>query len=95
MPEPDSIPFATFQKHLARITHLDPSQLAMETNLVVDLGLDSLKLLEVVLEFENLGVPVSLADAWGIQTVGDAYEYCQRAMNVKKTRSVRDSHAQN
>jgi acyl carrier protein len=79
MPDLEPLPFAAFQNHLARITHLDPDRLSMKTNLVVDLGLDSLKLLEIVLEFEKLGVPVSLADAWGIQTVGDAYEYYQRA----------------
>ena len=76
------LPFSVFQKHLARITRLDPDRLTMETNLVIDLGLDSLKLLEIVLGFEQLGIPVSLADAWGIQTVGEAYEYYQRAASA-------------
>ena len=78
MPDRAPLTFEIFQKHLARLTGLEPGQLSMETNLVVDLGLDSLKLLEIVLEFEKLGVPVSLADAWGIQTVGDAWQYYQR-----------------
>jgi acyl carrier protein len=83
MPDQNPIPFEAFQKHLARLTGLKPEQLSMETNLVVDLGLDSLKLLEIVLEFENLGVPVSLADAWGIQTVGDAWQYYQHAVSAR------------
>lgn len=79
MPDLEPISFETFQKHLARITGLNPKRLSMETNLVVDLGLDSLKLLELVLEFEKLGVPVSMPDAWSIQTVGDAWEYYQHS----------------
>ena len=79
MTDPEPLSFSAFQNYLARITHLDPDRLSMETNLVVDLGLDSLKLLEIVLEFEELGARVSLADAWGIQTVGDAYDVYIRA----------------
>jgi acyl carrier protein len=79
MPELLPLPFSEFQKHLARIIHLDPDRLSMGTNLVVDLGLDSLKMLEIILEFEKLGIPVNLKEAWGIQTVGEAYEYYQRA----------------
>jgi acyl carrier protein len=78
MPDVEPINFDAFQKHLARVTGLKPESLTLETNLLVDLGLDSLKLLEVVLEFEMLGVPVSIADAWSIQTVGDAWEYYLR-----------------
>jgi acyl carrier protein len=78
MPDLAPVTFDEFRMHLAQITGLNPRYLSMETNLVVDLGLDSLKLLELVLEFEKLGVPVSLADAWSIQTVGDAWEYYQR-----------------
>jgi acyl carrier protein len=76
--EQSPLTFDAFQKHLAHLTHLDPERLGMDTNLVLDLGLDSLKLLEIVLEFEELGVPASIADSWGIQTVGDAWDYYQR-----------------
>ena len=82
MSEQETFTFEDFQKHLARVTGLNPNSLSLETNLVVDLGLDSLKLLEIILEFEKLGVPVSMADAWSIQTVGDAWEYYQRAAIV-------------
>jgi acyl carrier protein len=85
MPDLLPITFEIFQKHLSRLTGLEPGQLTLETNLVVDLGLDSLKLLEIVLEFEKLGVPVSLADAWGIQTVGDAWQVYQRMAAVRLT----------
>jgi acyl carrier protein len=78
LPERKPIAFEAFQNHLSRITGLKPECFTMETNLLVDLSLDSLKLLEIVLEFEKLGVPVSMADAWSIQTVGDAWEYYQR-----------------
>jgi acyl carrier protein len=45
---------------------------------VLELGLDSLKLLEIILELDKMGIPVNLKEAWGIQTVGEAYEYYQR-----------------
>ena len=75
MPDLEPISFSEFQKHVGLITHLDPQSLSMETNFVLDLGLDSLKLLQLVLGFEKIGVRTSLADAWAIQTVGDAYQY--------------------
>jgi acyl carrier protein len=41
-----------------------------------DLAVDSLKLVEMVLQFElQLGVAVPTDVAWEIQTVGDAYDY--------------------
>jgi acyl carrier protein len=80
MPELEPVTFTTFQQHLARITHLQPDKLTPDTNLVVDLGLDSLKLLQIILGFDRLGVRASLANAWQIQTVGDAYEYYLRAI---------------
>ena len=83
MPDQEPIAFDAFQKHLARITHLDPTQLTMETNSVVDLGLDSLKILEMVLEFEKLGFSVSSADAWGIQAVQDAWEFYQQSASAR------------
>ena len=82
LPENEPITFDAFQKHLSRITGLKSECFTMETNLLVDLSLDSLKLLEIVLEFEKVGVPVSMADAWSIQTVGDAWEYYQRFVST-------------
>jgi len=69
------ITFDAFTKLLGKRLGFDPVILTPETNLVIDLGLESLKLLEMLLEFERLGIQVSIAEAWAIQTVGEAYAY--------------------
>jgi acyl carrier protein len=48
-----------------------------EAYFVTDLGVDSLRMLDLLLGLEKLGVPVTLESAWRIQTVGDAYAYCR------------------
>jgi acyl carrier protein len=85
MPDFHPLTFTDFQKQLARILHLDPGRLTGDTNLVTDLGLDSLKMLEMHLEFEKLGISLDLKEALGIQTVAEAYEYYQRKSGALKT----------
>jgi acyl carrier protein len=53
--------------------------LTPETHFLNDLAVESLKLLELMLQFElQLGRPVSPDAAWEILTVGDAYSYYLR-----------------
>jgi acyl carrier protein len=50
--------------------------LTPDASLLNDLAVDSLKLVELMLRFENqLGVSIPSQDAWEINTVGDAYAY--------------------
>ncbi|MBN1660178.1 MAG: acyl carrier protein [Anaerolineae bacterium] len=75
LPGPRALSFAEFQVLLAELVHAEPAQLVPEACLVTDLGVDSLRLVEIFLRLEDLGVEVSPDAVWEIETVGDAYEY--------------------
>jgi acyl carrier protein len=61
---------------LAKLSGRDASSLAPEMDLVADLGIDSPKALELLVELEDaLGVQISDEDAARMETVGDVLEY--------------------
>ena len=67
--------FSEFQSFLSEILGMAESALTPDAHFLVDLGLDSLRLVELMLQYEKQwGLTVSINDAWDIQTVGDAYE---------------------
>jgi acyl carrier protein len=69
--------FKEFQDFLADILEVDPELLKPQAYFVTDLGVDSLKLTEMLLQFQALGLELSPNLAWLIQTVGEAYQYYQ------------------
>ena len=76
MPEPGHhLSFTEFQELLARLLDIDLARIEPEAYLITDLGVDSLRLVEVLLRLEELGLELSPDLAWEIQTVGDAYRY--------------------
>jgi acyl carrier protein len=64
-----------FQALVAELLHVAPSQVTPEAVFITDLGVDSLRLVDILLKLEELGVEISPDLAWEIQTVGDAYRY--------------------
>ena len=69
--------FEAFQTLLADILHIEPALLQPEAYFITDLNVDSLRLLDMVLTLERLGVPASLESVWRMQTVSDAYACCR------------------
>ncbi len=69
--------FEQFQALVADILEVDVEKVIPTAYFVTDLGVDSVKLVEVVLELQRLGVELTPDLAWRIQTVGNAYEYYQ------------------
>jgi acyl carrier protein len=67
--------FPEFQALLAGILEVDVDQMRPEAYFVTDLGVDSLRLAEMLLEFQALGLEFPPDLAWRIQTVGEAYQY--------------------
>jgi len=74
----EPLSFEDFQAVLADLLNVDVAQLAPEAYFITDLGVDSIRMLEVLLRLEEMGVELSLELAWRIQTVGDAYCYYQQ-----------------
>jgi acyl carrier protein len=65
---------------VARVSGRPRAGLAPETDLVADLGLDSLRSFELVVELEEaFGVALADDQVRGIRTVGDALQALERA----------------
>ena len=80
MSHPESLSFDEFRAMLAELLSLAPKQLTPEAYFIADLGVDSIRMVEVFLRLQKLGLEVSPEVGWRIQTVGDAYRYyCERA----------------
>lgn len=75
MPQPTVASFDEFRQFLSDHLAVAKEVLTPETNFLYDLAIESLKLLELMLQFElQLGVRVPSDAAWEVQTVGDAYQ---------------------
>jgi len=67
--------FAEFRTRLAQVFDVPEELLQAETNFLEDLAFDSLRMLQLGMIFEDLGVMMPDGMAWEIQTVGEAYAY--------------------
>ena len=70
----ESIPFDEFTVMLSEVLLVKQEKLTPETSFTNDLFIDSLKMVEMALRIEQLGVSIPTEAYWEIQTVGDAYE---------------------
>lgn len=68
------ISFDEFKRILARELQVDPSKITPQARFIQDLQADSIKLVELMLRLEELGVAIPLEAAWDVETVGDAYQ---------------------
>ena len=65
---------------LAKVSGIDRDKITPEMDLVANLGLDSAKALELLVELEErLGFEIDEDDAAGLNTVGDIYAFLERA----------------
>jgi acyl carrier protein len=68
--------FSEFTEFLSDTLGVAAVALERDASFLGDLAVDSLKLVEIILQFElQLGIAVPTDAAWEIQTVGDAYDY--------------------
>lgn len=66
--------FAQFCALIARELQLDPAQVTPESSFVEDLMVDSIRMVDLMLRLEELGISFPPEAAWDIHTVEDAYE---------------------
>ena len=64
----------------ADLLKIDAEQIKPEAYFITDLNVDSLRLLDMMLGLEKRGFRVALESVWQIQTVGEAYAYCQQQL---------------
>lgn len=67
--------FDEFTNVLAEALIMDPGQLSAEAHFITDLAVDSIRMVELYLRFQEMGIEIPQDAVWEIQTVGDAYKY--------------------
>ena len=71
--------FEKLKEALAAQFEIDPEKITMETNLIDDLGADSLDVVELIMSLEDeFGVSISDEDAAQLYTVGRIVDYLDR-----------------
>ena len=75
MTNDEPLSFEAFQVLMADLLQAEVAQLRPEACLVTDLGVDSLRMVEILLRLEELGLEISPDAVWEIETVADAYGY--------------------
>ena len=74
--------FETVRDNLAKQFEIDPETITVETNIVDDLGADSLASVELVMALEEAaGISIDDADVAGLKTVGDIMSYLKAHQN--------------
>jgi acyl carrier protein len=73
-----SLSFEAFQAVLAELLQAEVAHLRPDACLITDLGVDSLRMVEILLRLEELGLEISPDAVWEIETVADAYAYYQQ-----------------
>ena len=67
--------FDEFKQFLAEVLVTEPAKLVPEAHFITDLGVDSIRLVELMMRFQELGIEISPESVWEIQTIGDAYQH--------------------
>ena len=71
--------FENLKAALAKQFELDPESITMDTNLIDDLGADSLDVVELIMELEDMyGIAISDEDAAELYTVRRIVEYLEK-----------------
>lgn len=70
--------FETIKAILVKHLKVDPATITEKTNLQEDLGADSLDLVEIVMEMEEVfGISIPDSDITKVKTIGDAIAYIE------------------
>ena len=71
--------FETVRDTLAEQFEIDPSEITMDTNLIDDIGADSLDVVELIMSLEdNYGIRISDDDATNLVTVRKIVDNIER-----------------
>ena len=74
--------FAKIKENLVETLGLDADHVTLETNIVEDLGADSISLMEFTLALEDeFGIEISDEDAEHILTLGQVVDYVSNKIN--------------
>ncbi len=66
--------FEEFRRLIARELQLDEERVIPEASFVEDLYVDSIRMVDLMLRLEDMGITIPPEAAWEIVTVADAYQ---------------------
>ena len=76
---PDSqLTFEEFRSIVARELEVDEDKVVPQASFFSDLCVDSIRMVDMLLRLEELGMSIPLEVAWEIETVEDAYRAIKR-----------------
>ena len=70
-----------FTNFISPVLLIEQAELTSEASFADDLFVDSLKLVEMALRIDQLGVEIPTEEYWKVETVGDAYNLYVSHMN--------------
>ncbi len=71
-----ALSFDEFRQFLSNTLGIAEMALTPDAHFMNDLAIESLKMVELILQFEHrFGIQIPSDMAWEIETVGDAYKY--------------------
>jgi acyl carrier protein len=73
-PESSNLTFEEFRSLIAEELQVDEEKVVPEASFFSDLCVDSIRMVDMMLRLEELGLNIPLEDAWQIETVEDAYQ---------------------
>jgi acyl carrier protein len=76
----DKWTFEEFQEMLANRMGMPVERFHESASFLDDLGIDSIRMTELILEFDRLGINIPPEAVWDLQTVGDAYKFYKKNM---------------
>lgn len=82
----DLLTFEQFRSVIAKELMVPKDKVVPQASFVEDLLVDSIRMVEMMLKLEEMGMEIPLEAAWSIETVKDAYElYVQQAQDRATT----------
>jgi len=77
--DPGTLTLERFQDILAQELALPREKVVPEASFIEDLLVDSIRMVEMMLKLEEMGLSIPLEAAWSIETVGDSYREVVKA----------------
>jgi len=71
-----------FTNFISPVLLIEQAELTSEASFADDLFVDSIKLVEMALRIDQLGVEIPTEEYWKVETVGDAYDLYMRHTNA-------------
>ncbi|MBC8446375.1 MAG: acyl carrier protein [Chloroflexi bacterium] len=79
---PGILTFEQFRDIIAKELMVAKEKVVPQASFIEDLLVDSIRMVEMMLKLEEMGMEIPLEAAWSIETVGDAYEqYAKHAQD--------------